>query len=214
MENLRKFCAGDIIQRFQPFGSAVDIIRADHRANVRQRPVGNLAAVGERGQICFGVRIVIQFQRAGHYGHGFLPRDGRIGGHRRAAASVVSPHLHGHCNILVIPLVLGNILVLRNVRRFIATERAIDDCCHLCAGHISIRVNDGCALAIKQTVIHGRGHGFCIPRFCVIVLKICGFTGGRICRRCPHCQRQARRDGENHCEDSFSFHHEVLRFIR
>ena len=60
MENLRKFCAGDIIQRFQPFGSAVDIIRADHCPDIGQCPVGNLVAVGEFGQIRLRIRIVVQ----------------------------------------------------------------------------------------------------------------------------------------------------------
>ena len=164
MENLRKFCAGDIIQRFQPFGSAVDIIRADHRANVRQRPVGNLAAVGERGQIRFGIRIVVQFQRSRHNGHGFLPRDGRIRGHCRVAAPVISAHLHSHCHIVVVPLGLCHVRVLGNVSFDVAAERPVDDSRHLC------------------TIIHSRRHGFGVPCSTVIVAEIRGLASSRICR--------------------------------
>ena len=81
MENLRKFCAGDIIQRFQPFGSAVDIIRADHCPDIGQRPTGNVLFICKFGQVRFGICVVVQFQRTGNNRHGFLPRDRRIWGH-------------------------------------------------------------------------------------------------------------------------------------
>ena len=42
------------------------------------------------------------------------------------------------------------------------------------------------------------------------IVEIRGFAVDRVCCRRADGQRQARRDGENHCEDSFSFHYEVL----
>ena len=73
MENLRKFRAGDVVQRRKDFAAAVDIVRTDHCSDVGQRPVGNLAAVGKCRQVCFGIRIVVQFQRAGNDRHSLLP---------------------------------------------------------------------------------------------------------------------------------------------
>ena len=122
VKNLRELGSGDIVQRSKDFAAAVNVVCTDHRAHIGQRPVGNLAAVGERGQICFGVRIVVQFQRTGNNRHGFLPRDRRIRSHGRSRPTVVSTHLHGHCNVFVIPLGFCNVLVLADVCRLIAPE--------------------------------------------------------------------------------------------
>ena len=73
MENLRKFRARDVVQRGKDFATAVNVVCTDHRAHIGQRPVGNLASVGEYGQIRFGIRIVVQFQRAGNDRHSLLP---------------------------------------------------------------------------------------------------------------------------------------------
>ena len=72
-KNLCKFCAGDVIQRSKDFAAAVNVVCTDHCPDVRQRPVGNLAAVGKCRQVCFGIRIVVQFQRAGNDRHSLLP---------------------------------------------------------------------------------------------------------------------------------------------
>ena len=80
-KNLCKFCAGDVIQRCKDFAATMNVIRTNHRPDVGQRPVGNLAAVGERGQIRFGIRIVVQFQRTGNDRHSLLTRDWRIRSH-------------------------------------------------------------------------------------------------------------------------------------
>ena len=48
----------DVLQRGKDFAATVDIVSAYHCAHIGQRPVGNLASIGERGQICFGIRIV------------------------------------------------------------------------------------------------------------------------------------------------------------
>ena len=80
-ENLRELGAGDVVLRRKNFSSAVNIIRTNHRPDVGQRPVGNLAAVGKCRQVCFGIRIVVQFQRTGNDRHGFLPRNRRVRGH-------------------------------------------------------------------------------------------------------------------------------------
>ena len=167
----------------------MDIVSAYHRAHIGQRPIRNLAAVGECGQVRFRVCVIVQLQRSRHNGHCFLPRDGRIRDHRRAAAPVISTHLDGERYIFVVPFVLGYVLVLADISRFIAPERAVDDRGHFRAGHIAIGVDDGCALAVKQTVIHGCGHGFGIPCGTVIVLEICCFAGSRSCRRRVDCQR-------------------------
>ena len=189
MENLRKFRARDVIQRFQTFCASVDIVRTDHCSDVGQRPVGNLAVVGEYGQIRFGIRIVVQFQRTGNDRHSLLTRDRRVRGHCRAAASVVCAHLDGERNIFVVPLVLGNVLVLRNIRRLVAAERPVDDRGHFCAGHIAIRVKRRTGFAVKQAVIHSGANRFGVPCGTVIVLEICCFAGSRSCRRRADCQR-------------------------
>ena len=80
-KNLCKFCAGDVIQRCKDFAATMNIVCTDHCANIGLRPVGNLAAVGEYGQIRFGIRIVVQFQRTGNDRHSLLTRDRRIRGH-------------------------------------------------------------------------------------------------------------------------------------
>ena len=55
-------------------------------------------------------------------------------------------------------------------------------------GHRAIRVDDGTGFAVKQSVIHGRRHGFGVPCGTVIVLEICCFAGSRACRRRGYCQ--------------------------
>ena len=188
-KNLCKFCAGDVVQRCKDFAATMNIVCTDHRAHIRHRPVGNLASVGERGQIRFGIRIVVQFQRTGNDRHSLLARDRRIRSHRRSRPTVVSTHLDGKRHVLVIPLALGYVTVLRNIRCLVAPERPVDDRSHLRTGHIAVGINDGCTLAIKQAVIHGCGHGFGVPCGTVIVLEICCFAGSRSCRRRADCQR-------------------------
>ena len=122
MENLRKFRARDVIQRRKDFAATMDIVCTDHRAHIRHRPVGNLASVGERRQIRFGIRIIVQFQRTGNDRHSLLTRDRRIRSHGRSRPTVVSTHLHGHCNVFVIPFGFCNVLVLADVCRLIAPE--------------------------------------------------------------------------------------------
>ena len=58
---------------FKDFAATMNIVCTDHRAHIRHRPVGNLASVGEYGQIRFGIRIVVQFQRTGNDRHSLLP---------------------------------------------------------------------------------------------------------------------------------------------
>ena len=182
VKNLRKFCASDIIQRFQPFGSAVDIIRADHCPDIGQRPVGNLASVGECRQVRFCVCVIIQFQRTGYNCHGLLPRNRRVWGHCRVAAPVISAHLHSHCHIVVVPLGLCHVRVLGNVSFDVAAERPVDDSRHLCTGHIAVGVDDGAGFAVQKAIIHSRRHGFGVPCSTVIVAEIRGLASSRICR--------------------------------
>ena len=206
MENLCKFCAGDIVQRRKNFPSAVNIIGTNHRAHIGQRPCRDFVTVRERGQIRFCVCVIVQFQCSCHDSHRFLSADRRIWGHCRVTVPVVSTHLDSHCHIVVIPFGFGYVRVLGNVSFDIAAERAVDDCRHFRAGHIAIRVNNGAGLAVKQTVIHGHADRFGIPRFCIVVLKIRSFPRRGVYRGYGNCQRQTRRYGENHCEDSFVFH--------
>jgi len=206
MENLRKFRTRDVVQRLQTFGSAVDVICADHCADVWQRPIRNLAAVGECGQVRFRVCVIVQLQRTGHNGHCFLPRDGRIRGHCRVRSAVVCSHLHRHGHIFKIPFVFGNVLVLGNVGFHVAAERAVDDRRHLRTSHIAVWVDDGRALAIQQAVVHGGADRFCVPCGFIEIAEICGFAVDRVCRRRADGQGKARCNGENHCEDSFVFH--------
>ena len=73
VKNLRELGSGDIVQRSKDFAAAVNVVCTDHCTHIRHRPVGNLASVGEYGQIRFGIRIVVQFQRTGNDRHSLLP---------------------------------------------------------------------------------------------------------------------------------------------
>ena len=182
----------------------MDIVSAYHRANIGQRPAGNVLFICKFGQICFCVCVVVQLQRSGYNGHRFLPADRCIRGHCRRTAANIRPHLDGEGYILVVPLAIGYVLVLTDVRGFIAPERAVDDSRR--AGHVAIGIEDGTGFAVKQAIIYSRTDRFGIPCGTVIILKIRSLAGDRICRRRADCQRQARCDGENHCEDSFFLH--------
>ena len=168
----------------------MDIVSAYHCTNIGQRPIGDLAAVGECGQIGFCVGFVVQLQCTGHDGHCFLSRDGRVRGHCRRTAPVITAHLDSHCHIIEIPFFgFGHVRVLGNVGFHVAAERPVDDCSHLRACHVAIGVDDGCALAVKQSVIHGRRHGFGVPCSTVIVAEICGLAVDCVCCRRADCQR-------------------------
>ena len=166
----------------------MNVACADHRAHIGQRPCGDFVTIRKFGQIRLRIRIVVQFQRSRYNGHGFFARDGRVGSHRRAGTAVIRPHLDGERHVFVIPLGFCNVLVLRNVSRFVAAERPVDNRSHLRTGHISVRVDNGAGFAVKQTVIYGGAYSFGVPRFCVIVLEICSLAGGRVCRRRGYCQ--------------------------
>ena len=188
-ENLRELGAGDVVLRRKNFSSAVNVIRTDHRSHIRQRPVGNLAAVRERGQVCFCVSVIIQLQRSRHNRHSLLPGDGSIWRHARIASTVVGSHLDGEGNIIVVPLGFRHILILRNVRLLVAAKRAVDDCGHLRARHVAVWIDDCAGFSVKQTIVHGGADRFCIPCSTVIVLEICSLASGCACRRRGNCQR-------------------------
>ena len=188
-KNLRKFCAGDVVQRSKDFAATVDIVSADHCPDVGQRPAGNVLFICKFGQIRFRVFVVVQLQRSCYNGHRFLPADQCIRGHCRRTAANIRSHLHGEGYILVVPLAIGYVLVLTDVRGFIAPERAVDDCCHFCAGHVAIGIEDGTGFAVKQAIIYGRADRLGIPCGTVIVLEICCFAGSRSCRRRADGQR-------------------------
>ena len=168
----------------------MDIVSADHCAHIGQRPIGDFAAVGECGQVCFCICVIVQFQRSRHNGHCFLSRDWRIWSHGRSRPTVVSTHLDGERDILVIPLVLGHVLVLRNICRFIAAKRTVDDPSHLRTGHRAIRVDDGTGFAVKQSVIHGCAHGFSISWKNRRLLCKRGHLSGHSGRSIPLCRSE------------------------
>ena len=208
VKDLRELSSCNGVLRSEAVGTAVDVTRTDHGLDVRQRPVGNLAAVRKFGEIRFAVPFQIELQRSCHHGHGFLSGDGRVRSHGCTAAAIVGTHLDGQSYVVVVPLGFGYVLILADVCNFVAAEGAVDDGRHLCAGQIAVRVDNAVSLAVEQSVVHSSRDGFSIPSRLVKVFEIRCLP---VCCGCGHGQREAGGNGENECEDSFIFQVEFLQ---
>ena len=148
------------------------ITGCDHCFHVRQRPCGNILRIRKLGQIRLGVIIQIKLQSSCHNCNGLLTGDCPIRLHAGGGDTVIRPHLDGEGYIFVVPLALGNVLVRRNVCRFITAKRPVCNGSHFRTGQQPVGVKLRLGFAVKQAIIHSGGYRLRVPCFCVHILKI------------------------------------------
>ena len=148
------------------------ITSCNHYSHVRQRPCGHFLGIRKLGQIRLCVVIQIKLQSSCHNCNGLLTSDGPIRLHAAGGNAVIRSHLDGEGYIFVVPLGFCNVLVRRDVRCFITTERPICNSRHFRTGQQPVGVKLRPGFTVKQAVIYSRRHGFGVPRFGVHILEI------------------------------------------
>ena len=148
------------------------ITGCDHCFHVRQRPSGHFLRICKLGQIRLGVIVKIKLQSSCDDRNGLLTGDCPIRLHTAGGNAVIRSHLDGECDIVVVPLALGNVLVRRNVRCFVTAKGTVCNGSHFRTGQQSVGVKLRPGFTVKQAVIYSRGYGFGVPRFGVHILKI------------------------------------------
>ena len=181
------------------------ITGCDHCFHVRQRPSGHFLRIRKFGQIRLCVIIQIKLQSSCDDRNGLLTGNCPIRLHTAGGNAVIRSHLDSECDVVVVPLALGNVFVCGDVRCFVTAKRSICNGCHFCTGQKTVGVKLRFGFAVKQAIIHSRGHGFGIPRFGIHILKI-----RNIRRGCGNSERQAGHDSQKQCKNSFCFQSESL----
>ena len=148
------------------------ITGCDHCFHVRQRPFGHFLGIRKLGQIRLGVIVQIELQSSCDDRNGFLTGDCPIRLHAGGGDTVIRPHLDGEGYIFVVPLGFCNVLVRRNVCRFITAKRPVCNGSHFRTGQQPVGVKLRPGFTVKQAVIYSRRHGFGVPRFGVHILEI------------------------------------------
>ena len=169
---LRELRPRDIGLRNKSLRAAVYITSCNHCSHVRQRPCGNILRIRKLGQIRLGVIVKIKLQSSCHNCNGLLTSDCPIRLHAGGGDTVIRPHLDGEGYIFVVPLGFCNVLVRRNVCRFITAKRPIRNGSHFRTGQQTIGVKLRLGLTVQKPIIHSGGYRFRVPRFGVHILEI------------------------------------------
>ena len=169
---LRELRSRDIGLRDKTLCAAMHITSCNHCSHVRQRPCGNILRIRKLGQICLGVIIQIKLQSSCHNCNGLLTSDCPVWLHAAGGNAVIRSHLDGEGYIFVVPLGFCNVLVRRNVCRFITAKRPVCNGGHFCTGQQTVGVKLRLGLTVQKPIIHSGGYRFRVPRFGVHILEI------------------------------------------